>query len=91
MPREKALCFFFFYSPVSAAGPRLFFFSFFQGGTGADKSEEEILQEQLQLREDNLWQKASKDFQTGKDRDAADNFLQYYRQYSDSPRAEEAL
>jgi len=57
----------------------------------ADKSEEEILQEQLQLREDNLWQKAGKDFQAGKDRDAADCFLQYYRQYPDSPQAEEAL
>ncbi|MEW6289195.1 MAG: tetratricopeptide repeat protein [Thermodesulfobacteriota bacterium] len=57
----------------------------------AGKSEEKISKEQLRQREEKLWQDADRDFQAGKDQEAADFFLQYYRQYPDSPRAEEAL
>ena len=90
-PGRKPSAFSFFILLSLLLGLGCFFPSFSKVARAADKSEEEILQEQLQLREDNLWQRASKDFQAGKDRDAVDNFLQYYRQYPDSPRAEEAL
>jgi len=57
----------------------------------ADKSKEESLKEQLQQRQDKLWQNANKDLQAGRDQEAAESFIQYYRQYPDSPGAEEAL
>jgi len=68
-----------------------FFPALYDRAQAADKSEEEVLQEQLKQREENLWQKANKDLQAGRDQEAAESFIQYYRQYSDSSRAEEAL
>ncbi|MCJ7603336.1 MAG: tetratricopeptide repeat protein [Desulfobulbaceae bacterium] len=68
-----------------------FFPALYDVARAADKSEDEILKEQLQQREEKLWQNANKDFQAGKNQEAAGFFLQYYKQYPDSPRAEEAL
>jgi TolA-binding protein len=89
--REKPSAFSFFALLSFLLALGCFFSPFSNAVRAADKSEEEILQEQLKQREDNLWQNANKDFQAGKDQEAADYFFQYYRQYPDSPRAEEAL
>ncbi|MFZ5772292.1 MAG: tetratricopeptide repeat protein [Thermodesulfobacteriota bacterium] len=62
-----------------------------QPGPAVAKSDEEVLQEQLKQREESLWQGANEDFLAGREQEAADAFFQYYRQYPDSPRAEEAL
>ena len=53
--------------------------------------EEEISPELLKQREENLWQEARENLLTGKDEEAAELFLRYYRNYPDSPRSEEAL
>jgi len=68
-----------------------FFPTLYDRAQAADKSKEKVLQEQLKQREENLWQKANKDFQADRDQEAAESFLLYYKQYADSPRAEEAL
>jgi hypothetical protein len=51
-----------------------FFPALYDVARAADKSEEEILKEQLQQREEKLWQNANKDLQAGKDQEAADFF-----------------
>lgn len=57
----------------------------------ADMSEEEALKELLKRREEKLWQDANDALRLGKDREAAESFLGYYRKYPASPLAEEAL
>ncbi|MBI5559354.1 MAG: tetratricopeptide repeat protein [Deltaproteobacteria bacterium] len=69
-----------FFSPVS-----------FNLARAADKTEEEILQETLRQREVKLWQDANAALQAGKDQEAAEFFLRYYKKFPESPRAEEAL
>ncbi|MBU0965753.1 MAG: tetratricopeptide repeat protein [Proteobacteria bacterium] len=90
-PGRKPSAFSFFALLFLLVALGCLFSPFANAARAADKSEEEILQEQLKLQEENLWQNANKDFQAGKDQEAADYFFQYYRQYPDSPRAEEAL
>ncbi len=72
------------------------FFSFtYSFATDSVLAEEDkqtqTLQEILKQREEKLWQDANRYFQEGNEREAADSFLSYYRQYPDSPQAEEAL
>jgi TolA-binding protein len=52
---------------------------------------EEISPELLAQREEKLWQEAEENLLTGKDEEAAEFFVRFYRKFPESPRAEEAL
>ncbi len=86
--------------PVKRRVPCLFFLSFFlfflcvllpPDCHAVDKSEEEILQDLLERREENLWQEANSALLDGRDREAVQFFRHYYKTYPESPRAETAL
>lgn len=57
----------------------------------ADKTEEQILQELLQQREDRLWTDANDALLAGKEKEAAQFFLRFYRKFPDSSNTETAL
>ncbi|MFH1218129.1 MAG: tetratricopeptide repeat protein [Pseudomonadota bacterium] len=72
------------------------FFGSFSGSCSppafaADTSEEESFKELLKQREEKLWKDANEALRLGKDQEAAESFLRYYRKYPVSPLAEEAL